>query len=107
MESVVRMNPRAKRLLSDASAILFGLFVAVAICVILLSFFGCASTKFYHNGRLVFDTQANIRGLVVSKDGTLRAELIDSSTATEAGGDLIESSIGAVVGGITAWRVLP
>jgi len=101
------VNTRAKRFLSDASAILFGLFVAVAICVTLLALFGCASTKFYYNGRLVLDTQANIRGLVVSKDGTLRAELIDSSSATEAGGDLIESSIGAVVGGITAWRIVP
>jgi len=96
-----------KQFISNVTATIFGILLAITIATIVLTLFGCASTKFYHNGRLVLDTQANIRGLVVSKDGMLRAELIDSSTATEAGGDLIESSIGAVVGGITAWRVLP
>lgn len=61
--------------------------IVAALMLGLLS--GCASTKFYHNGQLVLDTQANIIGLVVSSDGALSAAKIDHSTATRAGGSVV------------------
>lgn len=78
--------------------------ILAALAVLTLC--GCARTTFYHNGHKVLETQANIRGLVVNKDGELRADIVDHSTPTEAGGDLLENGIGAAVGGITAWRAV-
>lgn len=73
-----------------------------AIIPALLFLTSCASTKFYHNGQLVLDTQANITGLVVSRDGTLTATRIDHSTATRAAGSVIGTAAAGVLPIVTS-----
>jgi uncharacterized protein YcfL len=63
---------------------------------------GCASTRFYHNGQLVLETQANITGLVVTKDGELRAAKVDHSTATRAGGSVVGTATAGALPIVTA-----
>jgi hypothetical protein len=64
--------------------------------LLLLLFPGCASTRFYHNGQLVLDTQANIAGFRVTADGEMTATLMDHSTATIAGGAAFAKGAGGI-----------
>jgi hypothetical protein len=88
-------------IIDRSRAALWRLLEAALVVMVLT---GCA-TKFYHNGQLVLDTQANITGLVVTKDGELRADRIDHSTPTRAGGAVAGTIITGVVSGITAYKV--
>lgn len=74
-----------------------------AAALLALFLVGCASTTFYHNGQKVLATQANITGLVVTKDGELRADKVDHSTPTRAGGSAAGTWWAGLTSTIAAW----
>lgn len=68
----------------------------------MLIFTGC--TTFYHNGQKVFSTSANVTGLVINSDGSMRADRIDSSTPIRAYGSVIGTTLTGLTPAIMAVK---
>jgi hypothetical protein len=71
----------------------------------MLAFTGCAKTKFYKNGQLVMDTQADIIGLTITEGGSIQAASIGHSQATRAGVSWIAPAATGIGGIITTWKL--